>query len=145
MNLTLALILAISIGTHAIKGLAMAFNVPQDLITLNVETYHNWSADGATPLIYGMPSKCHAVAILSNEPNTPAPYGVNMAPQKYAQLFRDVRHRCNDMHLVIGNVSIEDWGIGLGTGAEWLAELLPLIGYDNNFAVGIHGYSSSAA
>mgnify|MGYP001559778444 CR=1 FL=1 len=145
MNLTLALTLLFSLNAHAIKGLAMAVNVPQDLITLNVETYHNWSADGATPLIYGVPSKCYPVAILSNEPNAIAPYGTNQTPQKYAQLFRDVRARCNDMRLVIGNVSVESWAHlgGQERGAEWLAEMLPLVS-TNNYAIGAHCYSSSA-
>jgi len=146
MNITLALTLLFAINAHAIKGLAMSVNMPQDLIALNVETWHNWTADGATPMLYGVTNKCYPVAILSNEPNAITPYGVNMKPAKYAQLIRDVRARCNDMRLVIGNVSVESWAHlgGQARGAEWLAEMLPLVS-TNNYAIGAHCYSNSAA
>lgn len=146
MNLTLALTLVFYLSVHAIKGLAFAVNVPQDLIILNAEAWLNWSESGQTPMVYGVPNKCYAVMIVSNEPNAITPYGTNQTPRQYGDLVTRVRQKCPLASLVIGNVSVEDWRHigGQKRGAEWLAELLPMV-HDENYSIGAHCYSSSAA
>lgn len=145
MNLTVALALVFALGTHAIKGVALAVPEMGDLDLLNAETWLNWSETGGVPMTYGVPSKCAPVLIVSNEPNAIAPYGAPMYPVWYAQLVKQVRARCPDAMLVIGNVSADDWRSvgGQKRGYEWLAELLPMV-KDSNVIVGAHCYSITA-
>lgn len=148
MNILLSLLLMFSIEfTPAIKGLAMAVNVPSDIDILKVEAYHNWSMTGSVPLTYGVPAVCASVMIVGNEPNAVAPYGAPMYPVWYAQLVMQIRMRCPDSLLVLGNVSVEDWRAlgGQQEGVGWLKEMLSLLPTDNKFVIGAHCYSSSAA
>jgi hypothetical protein len=146
MTLAQSLVLTFALGLQAIRGIAYAVDVPQDLITLRAETYHNWTENGATPMLYGVPKQCPRVAILGNEPNAISPYGTNTTPKQYAALFAKVQAKCGNTLLIIGNVSVEDWRRlgGQKRGAEWLIELLPLLG-NVRYDIGAHCYSSSAA
>lgn len=145
MNLLAALTLVFAIGTHAVKGVALAVPEMSDLTLLNAEAWINWSETGGVPMVYGVPSKCAPVLIVSNEPNAIAPYGAPMYPVVYASLVAQVRQKCSLATLIIGNISAEDWRSvgGQKRGHEWLAELLPMV-KDNNVIVGAHCYSITA-
>jgi len=137
-------------GRQGVKGLAMAVNALEDITKLNAEAYLNWSycdAPSCVPVAYSAASitRCQPVIIVSNEPNAVVPYGVPMTLTRYAQLIQDVRAKCSDAMLVIGNVSVEDWRSvgGQQRGADWLRELLPMI-RDDHYVIGVHCYSITA-
>ena len=149
MNLLAALALTFALGTHAIKGVALAVPNLRDLDTLGVSWYYNWGQCGDDPrcvnMAYSMqlPISCPKYLLVGNEPNARPPYGSPVSPKEAASRVIAIERKCPETIQVAGNVSTDDWGNG--SGYTWIASFLKEYhaqsGKPYSQAIGVHCYT----
>jgi len=126
------------------KGLAMAYFVPEDLITLGVSWYYTWNVyqpnmpPGFVPMSRNgedpnLPLDYSGYVLLFNEPNNIEPYGHPITPENGAQIYIGFVEKYPKAKWVVGNVSVWSW--------DWLADFRDNCGnYKLPDAWGIHAY-----
>jgi len=161
MNLLISLVMVWSfVGDRAVRGLAMAVNEPQDLITLRVEWFYNWSFSGEDigeaefiPMAYSMqiPPSCPDYLMVGNEPNATSPFGYPISPWDAVLKTIDIEKACPKTRLVSANISVDDWSPsgGWGRGDNWLVQFLQeyksLTGKNYSQIIGVHCYTQHRA
>lgn len=139
---TVPAVTPIAAASSDAKGLAMPNHHTEDLATLGIKWYYNWQECSlpCTTMVRAMqlPRNCEPIILVGNEPNAVEPYGAPVTPADAVVKVKAIEAQCPNSKLVVGNVSVDNWGSG--TGRTWLLTFLQAYP-DFKQALGVHCYT----